>query len=333
MRKLPINSYFIGVVSALVLAALFPELGAKGGPLRTEILTKLAVILIFFNQGLTLPTEDLRRGVLQWKFHLGAQLFIFALFPLGVLGMLVGLRTAGAGWLGPDLWLGYLYLGLLPTTITTAVVYTSKAGGNAAAALFSTALSNVLGIFIVPTLMILAAQQAFPGQPQGAFALGPVLLKIMGLILAPLLVGQACRPLARDWAARHKALLRNTNVGFVYFIVFSAFADSFQNGAWEGFGPGFLLGQAALCALVLAVASGLAWGLPGGLRQSRHDRIAFFFCASQKTLAAGVPMAGSIFIGEAPVLGLVLLPIMLYHPLQLILGGYLLGRWKPEAET
>lgn len=326
-KKIPLNAYLIGVVSALILAALFPEAGARGGVLKTEIFTKVAVVVIFLNQGLVLPTEALKSGLLQWKFHLAAQLFIFLLFPLAAGLALLPFLPA----LGPDLWLGYLYLAILPTTITTAVVYTGKAGGSSGTALFTTALSNIAGIFIVPMVMISATRQVFGEALQGEYALLPTLVKITGLILVPLLAGQIFRPFLKHWAERHKGPLRNINVWLVYFIVFAAFADSFYQDAWAGFGPVFLLVQGLLCIALLGTMSAAAWGAARLLGLSPENRIAFFFCASQKTLAAGVPMAGSIFIGESPALGLVLLPIMMYHPLQLILGGYLIGRWGDGA--
>ena len=82
--------------------------------------------------------------------------------------------------------------------------------------------------------------------------------------------------------------------------------------------------------VIFVVATGLVELLSRLLRFNRPDRIAASFCAPQKTLASGVPLAKVIF-GAHPGLGLILLPIMVYHLLQLLVCGYLAGRWaRPE---
>ena len=53
----------------------------------------------------------------------------------------------------------------------------------------------------------------------------------------------------------------------------------------------------------------------------------------EKSLATGVPMAGLIFVGHTSGLGLILLPIMLYHPLQLMICTPLAGRWARERDA
>ena len=83
---------------------------------------------------------------------------------------------------------------------------------------------------------------------------------------------------------------------------------------------GFMKGMQVAVALLLMRLLSRALGLP------IEDRIAAVFCGSKKTLASGVPMAGLIF-GANPAIGLILLPIMIYHPLQLAVGGVLAQRW------
>ena len=63
----------------------------------------------------------------------------------------------------------------------------------------------------------------------------------------------------------------------------------------------------------------------------QEDHIAAVLCGSKKTLASGVPMAHLIF-GANPALGLILVPIMVYHPLQLALCGVLAQRWAARPE-
>ena len=66
------------------------------------------------------------------------------------------------------------------------------------------------------------------------------------------------------------------------------------------------------------------------LRLGRADTIAAYFCSVKKTLAMGVPLAALIFGARAD-LPLILLPIMLYHPVQLFVNGLLAHRWAQAA--
>jgi sodium/bile acid cotransporter 7 len=60
---------------------------------------------------------------------------------------------------------------------------------------------------------------------------------------------------------------------------------------------------------------------------SWEDQIAVMFCGSKKSMATGVPMAQVMF-AASPALGLLILPLLLYHTLQLVLAGTLAARWS-----
>lgn len=310
------NWFTLGLPIAVGLAWLLPGWGASGGWLRSEITTKLAVVVIFLSQGLTLPTAALRQGALQWRLHTLVQAFTFVLFPL--IGLALD-ATVGAR-LPPDLRLGFLYLCVLPSTISTSVVLTTLAGGNTAGAIFNAVLSNVLGVFITPLWVAWLMRAGGQSQP-----LGPVIQEIVLLLLVPLVAGQGLRRLIGSWADARKKRLGDLNSALILFIVFAAFCNSVQNGIWARYGAGLTLIAAGGAALILALAMGLTDWLARRARLDRPDRIAATFCAPQKTLASGVPLAKVIF-GTHPGLGLILLPIMVYHPLQLIVCGFLAAR-------
>ncbi|HUJ44851.1 MAG TPA: bile acid:sodium symporter family protein [Opitutaceae bacterium] len=312
------NWFLVGLVAAVGLAWLFPTAGAKGGFLHPEITIRVGVALIFFSQGLTLALDALRHGALHWRLHVLVQGWNFGLFPL--VGLLLD-RVAG-GILPPDLRTGFLFLCVLPTTISTAIVFTAVAGGNVAGAIFNATLSNLLGIVVTPLWtgwLMRAGGQALP--------LGPVILEIVLLLLVPLAAGQALRPWLRRWVDPRKAQLTGVNSAIVLLIVYAAFAHSVGARVWERSGLHSVLVAAAGVALLFAFVMGAvrltirAAGLRGA------DTSAALFCSSQKTLAAGVPMAQLIF-GAHPGLGLILLPVMLYHPLQLLVHGMIAVRWR-----
>jgi len=331
MRFMRILTHFVtGILIAVLLGWRFQEAGADGGALRTGITTLIAVLIIFFNQGLILPTESVKRGILHWRFHLFCFLYSFLFFPLvtGACLYILNLTVPGYSNWDPDLLLGFLFLAILPTTISTAVIYTAKSGGSVAAALFTTAFTNVAGIFIVPLLVLgVAGKFGYLGEG-GGFSPGPVILKIVLLLLLPLVMGQLLRPKVKGWVENWSGRLRNVNVILIYFIVFAAFANSFHRDTWSQFSPAFLGFVFLITGGMLIFFSGMAWLALSLLDFNREDRIAGFFCASQKTLAAGIPLAGSIFLEAGPDISMVILPLMIYHFLQLLFHGYFAGEWE-----
>ena len=314
------NWFLAGLVAAVGLAWLYPAAGAQGGFLRPDITIRAGVVLIFFSQGLTLALATLRQGALRWRLHVVVQAWTFLLFPL--VGLILD-RVAGSR-LPSDLRMGFLFLCVLPTTLSTAIVFTTLAGGNVAGAVFNATLSNLLGIVMTPLWTGWLLQTG--GQP---LPLGPVILQIVLLLLVPLAVGQVFRLWLRRWADPRRVGLARVNSGIVLFIVYAAFANSVQARVWERYGWHSALLAVTGVVLLFSVVMGAAYLTIRAARLDDADSSAALFCASQKTLAAGVPMAQLIF-GAHPGLGLILLPVMLYHPLQLMVHGMIAVRWRRE---
>lgn len=306
------------------MAWYWPEGGVPNGPLKPEITTKGTVVLIFLLQGLNLPLGQLRQGLCDWRLHLFVQIFCFVLFPLATLGLVV------SGMI-PVPWApGFLFLAILPTTISTAIVYTSASGGDPVAATFNATLSNLLGILAVP---LWCAFFVFPMEglsiaetsSDGFFS--EFLAKLLWLIVTPLCVGLCFRRLlSKEDSARRKRFLRNLSYVCVLFIAYAGFCQGFLGSDKN---TGTIWWEALLwTAILLAWAKFLTWGLGGLLGFERNRRLPAFFCASQKSLAVGLPMGQLLFGLEHPKLFVLLLPLILYHMLQLLVGAILLGRWQ-----
>lgn len=309
--------FLIGMGVAVALAWLFPDPGARGGVLQPELVTRAGVALIFFLHGLSLSFAALRAGTLLWKLHLVVQSCTFLLFPL--LG--IGLATVFEGRIAPDLRLGLFYLCALPSTVSSSVAMTAAARGNVAAAVFNATLSSLLGVFLTPLWIGWMLERG--GQP---LALGKVVLDLVLWLILPLVLGQLSRPWLGRWAGRNKASINVVDRLTILLLVYTSFCDSVKMGVWTGQGPAIVAGTLAISAILFFAVLGLVGAVSDLLGFSREDRIAAVFCGSKKTLASGVPMAQLIF-GSYPGLGLILLPIMVYHPLQLILSGVLATRW------
>lgn len=324
-RLLASNAFLAGLLAAVLLAFLFPRLGAADGPLRAGLLTNAGIMVIFLLQGLVLRPAELARGAGHFRLHALVQGWIFILAPAVLIPAGLLLRAIGH----PDLGAGFLFLALVPTTISSAVAFTSAAGGNVAAALFNTTLANVFGVFWVPAGCLLFFSVAGGATAQ---LLLPLLAKLTWLILVPLLAGQLLRPLLHRaaWFPRITRRFKVVNHGIILFIVFTSFAQSVLKETWRDV-PASALALVlllSLCAVLLIHAG--AWIASGCLLREPADRVTALFCGAQKTLAAGAPMAAAIFSADGGLdgiaLGPLLLPLLCYHPLQLLLAALLLPR-------
>ncbi len=317
------HAFLLGLGVAAALAFVFPAAGARGGVLQPELLVNVGVALILFLQGLSLPFEQVRAGAANWRLHLIVQTFTFGIFPLAGLGI-------EALW--PVLWSdappalrqGFLFLCVLPSTVSSSVVFTAVARGNTAGALFNAAFSNVLGVLLTPVLVHLLMRTTGATAP-----LGPLLLKITALTLLPFALGAALRPRAAAWIDARKRWVTRLSNGAVLFMVYAAFCDSVQAQVWVRHGAGLTLGALAVVAGLFTVMSVVIAATARALRLNREDFIAAYFCAVKKTLAMGVPLAVLIF-GAGADLSLILLPILFYHALQLLVNGVLANRWGRE---
>ena len=292
--------------------------------LHAEFVNNFGIALILFLQGLSLSLEKVKSGAGHWRLHLVVQTFTFIIFPLvGLLFQVV------APWLWPSepepIRNGFLYLCVLPSTISTSVVLTAVAHGNTAAALFNAALSNILGVILTPVLVELLMRKT--GQSS---SIGPLLLKIMMLTLIPFFAGMSLRPALLRWVEAYRPWVARISNTVIVFIVYSAFCDSVQSRIWARHG---LVATLLLFLFVLVLFVGMSlliYLICHLLRLNREDLIAAYFCSVKKTLAMGVPLAMLIF-GKRSDLSLILLPIMFYHPLQLFVNGVLANYWSRRS--
>jgi len=313
------QGFTLALVGAVVFAVILPEPGAKGGLLKSEFTSKALVALTFLIQGLSLPSQQILRSAAKARLHAYCQSCNFVLAPLLMLGLLA---VIGAS-LHEGIYIGAIYLSVLPATISSAIIITGNADGDSSAALFSTTLSNVLGVFVTPLLCSILLNTSAGAQIS---SLGPLIGKLSMLVLLPLAVGQVLRVFVRDWATKSKGLFKKISNGAIVFIVYAAFCNSVLNGFWVEISTATIALTFLLVILFLGLFSTSVWFAAPLAAKGKAERIAAFFCGSQKTLAAGVPMAAIIFTSQnngAAQVGLILLPLMCYHPLQLLLAGFL----------
>jgi len=319
--KLRANAFLAGMLGAIALASAAPSVGRSGGPLHGELLADAGIFLVFLLHGASLSGAAVREGMSRWRLHVVVQLFTFVVFPV----LWLALTAAFGRWVPAPLRFGFLFLAALPSTISSSVAMTAIARGNVPGAIFNAVLSNVLGIVVTPVLVGAASAHAGSGPP-----LGHAILGIAGLVLLPLVVGQAVRPIAGAWLARHRGRTSSIDKSVVVLIVYVAFCDSAAAGLWSGHGPRLVVlaiaGAGALLAIVLALTTAVA----GWLGFEKEDEIAAVFCGSKKALSSGVAMAKVLFGAHA---GVTVLPVMCYHQLQLFVCSAIAERYarRPPA--
>lgn len=320
MDSLKRNGFTLGLIVVVLAAYFFPKPGLESGIFYPEWTTQLGVFVVFLLQGLALSTRELTVGCFPLRLHGFVLVWNYLLFPL----VAVAFIALSGDWLSPDLSLGFGLLSILPTTIASAIAFTALARGQVANALFSTVLSNLLAVFIVPIwVSVYLAADASISLPIGA-----LVLKLSVLILLPIFGGQCIRrliPFSGVWAGAHG---KKVTSGIILFIVYAAVASSVASGSFKGWSVANLVLFISLVAVFLILISALVWLSSRLAAFSQSQRIAAFYCASQKSLATGLPLAAAVLSvlpdAYAVEVGALLLPLIVYHPLQLVFAAVLL---------
>lgn len=323
LMKFKFDWFFTGLFLAVLLAWVMPEPGAKGGWLHADVLNKAGVALIFFLHGVGLSFASLKAGTMRWPLHLVVQMTTFILFPM--IGL--GLYFLSRGVVSEELRLGFFFLCALPSTVSSSVAMTAAARGNVPAAVFNATLSSLVGVLVTPLWMGLVMETT--GQ---SLSLGKVILDLIIWLVLPLVLGQLFRPLLGAFIHRHKKGVHIADRMTILLLIYTSFSESTKQGVWSGQGAQTIiltvLGSVVLFSLIMFITGKVC----DRMNFPVEERITVLFCGSKKSLAAGVPMAQLIFIAE-PSLGMLLLPVMVFHSTQLIICGWLAGRWAQRKDA
>ncbi|MDB5236816.1 MAG: hypothetical protein JWR44_3809 [Hymenobacter sp.] len=316
--------FLLALIGVVVLAYFQPGLGSKASPVPWKSITTVGVALVFFFYGLKLSLEKLRAGMRNWRLHTLVQLATFGLFPL----LALAIRPFFSSESGELLWQSIFFLCALPSTVSTSVVMVSIAGGNLPAAIFNASISSLLGILLTPLLASMFLHTSADGRHFWGLA-----LQLLWQVVLPVGAGVALNARFGAWADRHKAALRYFDQLTILLIVFTAFCESFAEGIFTSYRPVDVFKLGAGMAALYLVVFGALWGVSRRLRFSRADQIVAVFCGSKKSLVHGSVMASLLFPASAAT-GLILLPLMLYHSLQIMLASSMaqyLGRQVTEV--
>ncbi|EGD57410.1 hypothetical protein Y88_3720 [Novosphingobium nitrogenifigens DSM 19370] len=307
-----IDPFILIMLSTVALASLFPASGQ--GAVVVDTVSTLAIALLFFLHGVRLKRESLITAARDWRVHILILALTFVMFPL--LG--IGLRAVAGPLLPAPLWTGLLFLCVLPSTVQSAIAFTSIARGNIPIALCAAAFSNLFGVIITPLLagLVLGAQAGISLAQVGRIAVE---------LLLPFIGGHLLRPLLGHWAESHRKLLTITDRGTIVLAVYSSFSAAIVEGLWHKLAPMQLVAVLAFSLLLLGLVLTLSTVIARALGYDKPSEIAIVFVGSKKSLASGVPMAKIIF--PPAIAGAVILPIMIFHQAQLMACATLARRY------
>ncbi|QKF52117.1 bile acid:sodium symporter family protein [Pseudomonas graminis] len=317
-RFLPDN-FTLMLITVVIIASFLPATGQVA--VGFGWLTNIAIALLFFLHGAKLSRESIIAGAGHWRLHLLVFGLTFVLFPL--LGL--ALKPVLSPLIGKDLYMGILYLCALPATVQSAIAFTSLARGNIPAAICSAAASSLFGIFLTPLLVTLLLNV----HGEGGSTLDAI-VKISVQLLLPFIAGQIMRRWIGAWVGRNKNWLKFVDQGSILLVVYGAFSEAVNEGIWQKTPIWDLAGLVVVCCLLLTLVLVTATLLSKLFGFNQEDRITILFCGSKKSLATGVPMAQVLFAGST--IGLLILPLMLFHQIQLMVCAVVAQRYAKRAE-
>lgn len=309
--KVGLNAFFFLMIGAIFLAWLYPSPGIAESPLHLPAIAGIGVSVIFFFYGAKLSPESLINGLSKWRLHLVVQLSTFVLFPLTI----IAVRHLFADYFATPIGIGIFYLAALPSTVSSSVVLVSIARGNIAAAIFNASISSILGIVITPLWM-----SSLLGKTQPDFDLSHTIFQLCIQVLLPVVIGLFLHHKLKNWVSGYKNTLRNFDQMIILLIVYTSFCESFSGDQFNNFSISEIIFLGSMMLVLFLVVFLLMNQISLWMGFKREERITVIFCGSKKSLVQGAVM-GKVLFPDQAILGVVLLPLMLYHALQLLAGS------------
>lgn len=309
-----------GIIISILLGLLLPCSG--GAAVGFDWVTHAAIVLLFFLYGVKLSRRAVWEGVTHWRLQSLVFFFTFIYFPL----VAVLCRPIMEPLVGAALYGGLLYVACLPSTVQSSIAFTSVAGGNVPAAVCSASISSLLGVFLTPLLVGLLFSRS--GQVEGSSVGLHTILTISYQILLPFVLGQMVQRWCKPWVDAHKPLISLNDQLTIWLVVYTSFSSATVQGYWQRLDALHLVGLIAACLFLLAVLQLSIYATCKLLHFNWPDSITILFCGSKKSLAVGAPMMLAIF---GMLDNNLLLPLMVFHQVQLMLCAHLAARWKKRS--
>lgn len=290
------------------MAYFFPE---PAHLLPLDTLASAGISLVFFFYGLKLSPAGIRSGLSNGKLHLVIQMFTFVIFPLLALAVKPFFSSG-------EMWLGLFFLAALPSTVSSSVVMVSLAGGNIPAAIFNATISGLIGIFITPLWMSLFIR-ASGGD------ISAIYVKLLYEIVLPIMAGLMLQKWLGPSVRKYSSLFTRFDKSVILLVIYKSFVHSFESNVFAGIRLPDLLILCLWVVVLFAVVYGLIGFTSRKLGFNREDRITALFCGTKKSLMHGTVFS-KVLWGNSMTIGVILLPLMLFHAFQILVIGLIAGR-------
>lgn len=323
MKNKLIDTFVIALLFTVFVAYLIPYPGTKHSPFHLNTIAEIGVSVIFLLYGVQLGPERLRSGLHNTKLHMLVHTSTFVLFPL----ILILLKPLFVTEFLQQVWLPFFFLAALPSTVSSSVVMVSIAGGNIPAAIFNASISSLLGVFVTPLWMSI-----FLEKQAGNFELSQVIIKLLFQVLLPVITGMLLHRKFGKHAEANRKRLKFFDQSIILLIVYCSFSESFYEGVFKGFEWHYLFALLLMVLTLLFVVYSIIWFVTRSMRLDRGDRITALFCGSKKSLVHGSVMSKVLFAGMGNT-GLVLLPLMFYHAVQLFVISIIAGKMRKNSKA
>ena len=320
LKLLALDRFTILLFVMVILASILPVSGHAAEIF--SVITTAAIAVLFFLHGAKLSREAVMQGLTHWKLHGLVFAITFAVFP--ILGLLA--KPILVPMLGQELYWGFLFMCFLPSTVQSSIAFTSVARGNVAAAVCSASFSNIIGMFITPIMVAFFIL----GQTSHDFDPTSSIIQITLLLLVPFILGQILRPYVFPHMQKRPKIVKVFDQFSILMVVYGAFSSAVVAGLWSQISMSTLMLLILACSVLLTLIMLLSLYIPKWLGFNVADQKTIFFCGSKKTLASGVPMAQILFIGQP--IGMIVLPIMIFHQIQLMVCGVVANYWSKQSE-
>ena len=320
LKLLALDRFTILLFVMVILASILPVSGHAAEIF--SVITTAAIAVLFFLHGAKLSREAVMQGLTHWKLHGLVFAITFAVFP--ILGLLA--KPILVPMLGQELYWGFLFMCFLPSTVQSSIAFTSVARGNVAAAVCSASFSNIIGMFITPIMVAFFIL----GQTSHGFDPTSSIIQITLLLLVPFILGQILRPYVFPHMQKRPKIVKVFDQFSILMVVYGAFSSAVVAGLWSQISMSTLMLLIMACSVLLTLIMLLSLYIPKWLGFNAADQKTIFFCGSKKTLASGVPMAQILFIGQP--IGMIVLPIMIFHQIQLMVCGVVANYWSKQSE-
>ncbi len=319
------DNFTLALAGTVLLASVLPATGSFAQIL--EKITSAVIVLLFFLHGSKLSRQAIFAGIGHWRLHLVVTLTTFAFFPL--LGWL--LQPVLQQLLPTELVLGVLFLCTLPATVQSAIALTGVARGNLAAAVCSASGSTLMGIVFTPLLVGFLLAQTADTNPSANANMLDAVVKIALQLLLPFALGHLLRPWTQGSLQKLGTRIKLIDQGSILLVVYAAFSGAVVAGLWQQMPATAMLSLFGVCALILACSMLWCIWISRKLGFDTADEATILFCGAQKSLVSGIPMAKVLF--NVAAVGPMLLPVMLFHPMQLMVSAGIAARYARKQQN